>query len=237
MPKLRPARPGEVIRVLEHLGFVKARQSGSHAVYRHSDGRWTTVPMHPGRELGMGILRKILRDAGITAETFVGSIGGELKRQLILEQYRQAAEEYRSEDRNQWQIFAIILAINGALVGFLDLDTLQKFSLSAGISSVIGMGSIITGITLLRRIALYRQYREYIIAKIQKDIGVYELYSDRPLEKLYEEMVPSKALKWHQRIRGTTMMRIMLAVIGLIWLILLSVGPRIFVILNNIYDP
>jgi len=39
MPKLSPAKPEEIIRVLEKLGFRKIRQSGSHAVFHHPDGR------------------------------------------------------------------------------------------------------------------------------------------------------------------------------------------------------
>ena len=70
MPKLRPAKPDEVMGVLEKLGFNCIRQSGSHAVYHHPDGRWTTVPMHKGRDLGKGILRKILKDAQITVDEF-----------------------------------------------------------------------------------------------------------------------------------------------------------------------
>jgi len=71
LPKLSPARPEEVVRVLEKLGFIRIRQSGSHAIYHHADGRWATVPMHKGRKLGKGILRKILKDAGLTVEDFI----------------------------------------------------------------------------------------------------------------------------------------------------------------------
>lgn len=70
MPKLRPAKPEEVQRVLEKLGFQHIRQSGSHAVYRHSDGRWTTVPLHPGKGVAKGTLRKIIKDLGITVDEF-----------------------------------------------------------------------------------------------------------------------------------------------------------------------
>ena len=70
MPKLSPAKPDEVIRVLEKLGFRRIRQSGSHAIYRHSDGRWTTVPIHKGKDLGRGILRKILKDAALSSDEF-----------------------------------------------------------------------------------------------------------------------------------------------------------------------
>jgi predicted RNA binding protein YcfA (HicA-like mRNA interferase family) len=70
LPKLRPSKPEKVKQVLEKCGFVCLRQSGSHAIYHHQDGRWTTVPMHKGKELGKGILRKILKDAKITPQEF-----------------------------------------------------------------------------------------------------------------------------------------------------------------------
>ena len=70
MPKLRPTKPDEVRRVLEKLGFTCVRQSGSHTIFHHSDGRWTTVPIHKGRDVGKGILRKILKDAKISVDEF-----------------------------------------------------------------------------------------------------------------------------------------------------------------------
>ena len=70
MPRLRPAKPDEVINVLEKLGFTRVRQSGSHAIYHHPDGRWITVSVHKGRDLGKGILRKILKDAKISVDEF-----------------------------------------------------------------------------------------------------------------------------------------------------------------------
>ena len=70
MPKLTPAKPQTVQRVLEKLGFQLIRQSGSHALYRHPDGRWTTVPLHPGKDVAKGTLRKIIKDAGISVDNF-----------------------------------------------------------------------------------------------------------------------------------------------------------------------
>jgi predicted RNA binding protein YcfA (HicA-like mRNA interferase family) len=70
LPKLTPAKANEVIRVLEKLGFNSIRQSSSHAIYHHPDGRWTTVPIHGGKDLSKGILRKILKDAGISVTEF-----------------------------------------------------------------------------------------------------------------------------------------------------------------------
>jgi len=39
-------------------------------IFYHSDGRWVVVPMHKGKDLGKGILRKIIKDAGISVDDF-----------------------------------------------------------------------------------------------------------------------------------------------------------------------
>ena len=70
MPKLTPANSDEIVRILEKLEFVRIRQSGSHAVYHHENGKWVTVPMHKGKDWGKGILRKIIKDTGMTVEEF-----------------------------------------------------------------------------------------------------------------------------------------------------------------------
>jgi predicted RNA binding protein YcfA (HicA-like mRNA interferase family) len=46
-------KPKEVVKILNNLGFVLARQKGSHQQFRHKDGRTTTVPMH-NRAIGLG---------------------------------------------------------------------------------------------------------------------------------------------------------------------------------------
>ncbi len=71
MSVLRPTRPEELIRVLERAGFAIVRQRGSHVRLSHADGRVVTVPVHPGREIGRGLLHKILRDAEISVEEFL----------------------------------------------------------------------------------------------------------------------------------------------------------------------
>jgi predicted RNA binding protein YcfA (HicA-like mRNA interferase family) len=52
------------------LGFVKTRQKGSHAFYRHDDGRTTTLPHHKGRTLSRPLLREILKDIDITQDEY-----------------------------------------------------------------------------------------------------------------------------------------------------------------------
>jgi predicted RNA binding protein YcfA (HicA-like mRNA interferase family) len=57
-----------MMQFLEHLGFQKIRQHGSHGFFRHADGRTATVPVHPGEDLGRGITNKILHDADVSRE-------------------------------------------------------------------------------------------------------------------------------------------------------------------------
>jgi predicted RNA binding protein YcfA (HicA-like mRNA interferase family) len=61
-------RPSEVKRILERLGFVEARQRGSHKQFRHLDGRGTTVPFHGNRHISPVLLRQIAKDIGLTVE-------------------------------------------------------------------------------------------------------------------------------------------------------------------------
>lgn len=51
-------------------GFQKVRQKGSHVFYRHPDGRTTTLPHHPGRDLSRPLIREILREIEILPEEF-----------------------------------------------------------------------------------------------------------------------------------------------------------------------
>ena len=68
MGKYPVLNPGEVTALLEKLGFVQVRQRGSHKQFRHQDGRRTTVPFHPGRDLSPILLRQIAKDIGLTVE-------------------------------------------------------------------------------------------------------------------------------------------------------------------------
>ncbi len=57
-------------KILLRLGFQAVRQKGSHVFYRHPDGRATTVPKHPGRDLARPLIREILREIELTPEEF-----------------------------------------------------------------------------------------------------------------------------------------------------------------------
>jgi len=62
MPK--PLKPKAVVKLLEENGFILTRQRGSHALFKHQDGRSTTVPLH-NRELPIGTLRAISKQAKV----------------------------------------------------------------------------------------------------------------------------------------------------------------------------
>ena len=72
MGNLPILKPREVVQLLERLGFVQVRQRGSHKQFRHADGRSTTVPFHPGRDISATLLRKIAADIGLTADQLLG---------------------------------------------------------------------------------------------------------------------------------------------------------------------
>jgi len=57
-------------KLLKKLGFEPVRQKGSHIFYRHPDGRTTTLPNHPGRDLARPIIREILREIELTKEQY-----------------------------------------------------------------------------------------------------------------------------------------------------------------------
>ena len=64
-----PYKARDVLARLRRSGFVVKRQSGSHVVLRHADGRQTYVAMHTGDVPG-GTFRNILKQANLTEEEF-----------------------------------------------------------------------------------------------------------------------------------------------------------------------
>jgi len=57
-------------KLLLLLGFNKVRQKGSHAFYRHPDGRTTTIPHHSGRILARPLIREILREVQLSVDEY-----------------------------------------------------------------------------------------------------------------------------------------------------------------------
>lgn len=75
MPKLPRISSREAIRALESLGFEQVRQTGSHVVMKKETEEGEigcVVPVH--RELKVGTLSSILKQAQVTVEEFIESL-------------------------------------------------------------------------------------------------------------------------------------------------------------------
>jgi len=68
--RFRPTASKKLCKILEKLGFTKIRQKGSHAFYKHPDGRCTEVPLHSGENIGIGLLIEILKDIELSREDY-----------------------------------------------------------------------------------------------------------------------------------------------------------------------
>lgn len=71
MPRLPRVTAAQIIRILERIGFVLVRQSGSHKIYRNTTGQRVTVPFHAGRILHPKTLQSILREADLSVDSFL----------------------------------------------------------------------------------------------------------------------------------------------------------------------
>lgn len=66
---LRLCSGPEAARKFQRAGWTMARQKGSHLMMTKSGYQWTlSIPQHS--ELGPGLLRKLIKQAGLTIEEF-----------------------------------------------------------------------------------------------------------------------------------------------------------------------
>ncbi|MCS6918322.1 MAG: type II toxin-antitoxin system HicA family toxin [Fimbriimonadales bacterium] len=69
MPKLTPIPAREVVRKLRALGYEGPFGGGKHSVMRHPETSVKiSVPVHSSRDLPIGTLRAIVREAGVSVE-------------------------------------------------------------------------------------------------------------------------------------------------------------------------
>ena len=71
MPKLPIVSGKECLAALQRLGFHVTRQRGSHIVVRCGD-RGCVIPDH--REIRIGTLHGILKQANVDAEEFIAAL-------------------------------------------------------------------------------------------------------------------------------------------------------------------
>lgn len=55
----------EIIKQLEQAGWVLQRVKGSHHVFTHPERSGHITVPHPKKDLGIGLVKKLLKDAGL----------------------------------------------------------------------------------------------------------------------------------------------------------------------------
>ena len=70
MTRIAPTTFRRLDRIIRSLGFESRPGKGSHTVYRHPDGRGTSVPNHPG-DLSPRMINKVLRDIGLSRDDYL----------------------------------------------------------------------------------------------------------------------------------------------------------------------
>lgn len=69
MPHLKLCSGAEAVKKLQKAGWSVARHKGSHVMMVKPGYFWTlTIPQH--KELGQGLLRKLLKQAELSIEDF-----------------------------------------------------------------------------------------------------------------------------------------------------------------------
>ena len=64
-------KPKEVVSILQKLGFIRKRQTGSHLImYSAKTGITIPIPMHT-KDLGKGLLKSVIKNAESSEEEFL----------------------------------------------------------------------------------------------------------------------------------------------------------------------
>lgn len=70
MTRLRLVAYRQLSRVVEAAGFQWVRREGSHNTFRNAEGRTVVIPDHGSQVIVRPLLRKILRDIGLSLEEY-----------------------------------------------------------------------------------------------------------------------------------------------------------------------
>ena len=76
MSKLPVVSAKELEKILILPGFEIVRQKGSHRFYKHPDGRYTTIPHHPGEDISRPLIRTILREIELDVDEYIRLLNG-----------------------------------------------------------------------------------------------------------------------------------------------------------------
>jgi predicted RNA binding protein YcfA (HicA-like mRNA interferase family) len=141
----------ETIRALERGGFRVVRTRGSHHYLRYGDrGSLVTVPIHGNRDIPLGTLRNILRQANVTVDEFI---------ELLRDQGSRPAEPALSEAERVWPRISTRRSTptghgstsSHSLSPASDTRSLVRLWISMRFLDVMPRGLLINGPALIRR--------------------------------------------------------------------------------------
>lgn len=69
MPKLPQVSTRELIKFLNHNGWVLDHVKGDHYILKNAEGRYVSIPLR--NPIGKGLLLAILAEVGISREEFM----------------------------------------------------------------------------------------------------------------------------------------------------------------------
>lgn len=75
MTRLRLVAYRELSKVAEAAGFHWVRRESSHNTFRNAEGRIVVIPDHGSQVIVRPLLRKILRDLGLSVEAYTRLLG------------------------------------------------------------------------------------------------------------------------------------------------------------------
>jgi len=70
LPKISPLNPQKLIKILQTAGFKIIRQKGSHIIMIDNRKTRIVIPIHPGKDIKPGLIRAIIKEAGLSRENF-----------------------------------------------------------------------------------------------------------------------------------------------------------------------
>ena len=72
MSRLKPLKARVVIRKLQKLEFIGPIPGGKHVRMVHSErGQIIPIPVHGSKEIGVGLIREIIKQAGVTRDEWI----------------------------------------------------------------------------------------------------------------------------------------------------------------------
>lgn len=188
MAPVPSVRRDRVVRVLEKAGFTVARVRGNHRIMQHSDGRITTVPVHPDRDIARGTLRGISADTGIAVTklerrwSLPSWRGGRGKAGFTIADWEPAIRKLDDgqqryirmrwagsielmDTRHRRDVWLFLILRSLSVLGGVAITALSGIGLSGKSSSeairwtIFGLGFLVSGSVGLEQLGHYGQHR------------------------------------------------------------------------------